>query len=118
MLGPADFNLGFAGRNDPAWIEKTAASLRGIRSGDRLQWTHHPDCVLLKAGDGAVAMLSRSAAQLFCERAERIEEIRVLGVYVWRKEDSTPEWRNTCAVDRWGVPLCEVVLRSAQDCMK
>ena len=118
VLGPADFNLGFAGRNDPAWIEKTAAALRGIRSGDRLQWVNHPDGVLLKAGDGAVAMLSRSAAQLFREQAERIEEIRVLGVYVWRKEDSTPEWRSACAVNRWGVPLCEVVLRAGQDGMK
>ncbi len=118
VLGPADFNLGFAGRNDQAWVAKIAAALREVKSGDRVQWTNHQDGVLLKAGDVTVAMLSRSATQLFREQAELIEEIRVLGIYVWRKEDNTPEWRKTCTAARWGVPFCEVVLREPQACMK
>ena len=59
-----------------------------------------------------VAKLSQSAIKRFRERVECIEEIRVLGVYAWRKEDNAPEWQGTCTMDQWGVPLCEVVLLS------
>ena len=76
-----------------------------------MQWANHPEGVLLKTGDCAVAMLSRAATRLFREQAHRVEVVRVLGVYAWRKEDAASEWRGNCAVDRWGVPLCEVVWR-------
>jgi hypothetical protein len=60
----------------------------------------------------AVAMLSAAGAEWFRRHGERVEALRVLGVYGWRREDVGAEWRNTCVTDRWGVPLCEAVVRS------
>ena len=111
LLGPADFDLGFAGRGDPDRVRKIAAALRNLKPGHRLEWLAQRTGVKLKTGGCAVAMLSQAATQLFCEQADRVEDVRVLGVYAWRKEDGAPEWRGTCIVDQWGVPLCEVVLR-------
>ncbi len=45
---------------------------------------------------------------------ERVDALRVLGVYGWRREDVGAGWRNTCVTDRWGVPLCEAVVRSGR----
>ena len=111
VLGPADFDLGFAGREDAGRVERIAVALRGVRSGSGLRWANHPEGVLLKAGDCAVAKLSRAAVGWFRERESRIEAVRVLGVYAWRKEDCAAEWRGSVVADRWGLPLCEVVLR-------
>ena len=63
----------------------------------------------------AVAMLSAAGAEWFRRHGERVEALRVLGVYGWRREDVGAEWRNTCVTDRWGVPLCEVVVRSKRN---
>jgi ATP-dependent DNA helicase RecQ len=111
VLGPADFDLGFAGRYDRTRVGKIAAALMGVRSGACLEWCNHSGGVLLSVGNCTVAKLSRSATQLFREQADRVVEVRVLGVYVWRKEDSPPERRENCVIDCWEVPLCEVVLR-------
>lgn len=112
VLGPADLNLGFAGQGDRGWVEQVATAMRNVKTGACLAWLDHRGDILLKTGDGTVAMLSRSAGARFREYRDKIEEIRVLGVYKWRKEDGGPEHRDGCVADQWGVPLCEAVLRA------
>ena len=114
VLGPADVDLSFAGRGDAARAAKIAAALKRLRAGALLKWEVREDAVLLKAGSESVAMLSVAGAEWFRRHAERVEALRVLGVYGWRREDVDPEWRNTCVTDRWGVPLCEAVVRRSQ----
>ena len=86
--------------------------MRNVKTGACLAWLDHRGDSVLKTGDGTVAMLSRSAGARFREYRDKIEEIRVLGVYKWRKEDGGPEHRDGCVADQWGVPLCEAVLRA------
>ena len=112
MLGPGDVDLSFAGRGDARRAARIAEALRGLRTGDRLEREERKGAVFLKRGGCAVAMLSTEGSRAFGEMAGRVEEIRVLGVYLWRKEDVGPEWRNTCVAERWGVPLCELALRT------
>ena len=112
ILGPTDFDLGFAGRGEKARVQRIADVLRDVRTGDSLKWAEDPAGILLKAGRCPVAMLSREGTRRFRDWSGRVEAVRVLGVYGWRKEDVVPEWRNTYVADCWGVPLCEVVLRN------
>ena len=111
ILGPADFDLGFAGRGEETRVKRIADALRDVRAGDPLKWAEDPAGILLKAGRCPVAMLSREGTRKFRGWIDRVESVLVLGVYGWRKEDVEPEWRSTYVIDRWGVPLCEVVLR-------
>ena len=110
VLGPADFDLGFGGRDEITRVQRIAEALRGVRAGDRLSWVENSAGILLKSGRCAVAMLSREGTRTFRDWVDRVEVVQVLGVYGWRKEDVGPEWRNAYVADRWGVPLCEAVL--------
>ena len=112
ILGPADFDLGFAGRGEKSRVQRIADVLRDVRAGDSLKWAENSGGILLQAGLGPVAMLSREGSRKFRAWADRVEFVRVLGVYGWRQEDVGAEWRGTYVADRWGVPLCEVVLRA------
>ena len=112
LLGPADVHLSYAGQGATDWLEKVASTLRIVRAGQHLNWAESPRGIVLKTNQGVVALLSKSSSQQFYEWEPSIEKIRVLGVYVWRKEDNEPEYQDRCGVDQWGVPLCEVVLRS------
>ncbi|MDY0144565.1 MAG: RecQ family ATP-dependent DNA helicase [Kiritimatiellia bacterium] len=110
VLGPADLDLGFAGRGNQDRTNRIAATLKTLRMGSALEWEVRENLILLKAGTRPVAKVSEASAQWFRQHVDQIETIRVSGVYGWRKEDVRSEWRNTCKTDRWGVPLCEVVL--------
>ncbi|HPT15976.1 MAG TPA: ATP-dependent helicase, partial [Kiritimatiellia bacterium] len=112
ILGPADFDLGFAGRGEKARVQRIADGLRDVRAGDSLKWAEDSSGILLLAGRRPVASLSREGSRKFRNWTGRVATVRVLGVYGWRKEDVEPEWRGTYLADRWGVPLCEVVLRA------
>jgi len=114
ILGPSDSHLSYAGQGPIDWLEKVASSLRKVRVGQHLKWKESSRGIVLKTDHGAVALLSKLSSQRFREWEPRIEGIRVLGVYVWRKEDNEPDYQDRCGVDQWGVPLCEVVLRSVQ----
>ncbi len=111
VLGPADFDLSFAGRGDVDRVERIANGMSQVRVGDRLGWEETRSGIALKADGTVLALLSRDGTRRFIQSADRVDEIRVLGIYGWRKEDAEPEWRKTCAAKRWGIPLCEVVLR-------
>ena len=77
-------------------------------------WEEARSGIALKTEGGVVVLLSREGSRRFIKDSGRVEEIRVLGVYGWRKEDAEPEWRKTYASNRWGIPLCEVVLRRGE----
>ena len=111
VLGPADFDLSFAGRGDVDRVERMAKVISKVRVGDRLGWEETRSGIALKAEGMVMARLSKEGTRRFIQHADRVEEIRVLGIYGWRKEDAEPEWRKTCAANLWGIPLCEVVLR-------
>ena len=112
LLGPAEMDLGFAGRGDAVRIARIAAALKRLRTGALLEGEVRGDSVLLKVDSHPVAKLSGAGSEWFRRHAERVDALRVLGVYGWRREDAGPEWRNACVTDRWGVPLCEAVVRA------
>jgi ATP-dependent DNA helicase RecQ len=114
VLGPADFDLGFAGRGDKARVTRIAEALRKVRAGDCLNWVEDSAGILLRSGRCTVAMLSLEGSKQFRTQADQVEAVHVRGVYGWRKQDVQPEWRNTYTADRWGVPLCEVVLQGGR----
>ena len=111
ILGPADVDLSYAGRGEPVRLRRLGAALRDLRTGNRLAWMSAAGRVIFKAGTCPVARLSQAGAQRFGAWADRVEEVRVLGIYGWRREDADPEWRASCTAEEWGVPLCEAVVR-------
>ena len=111
VLGPADFDLSYGGRGELARMQRIAEALREVRAGDRLDWAESSAGILLKAGRCTIAKLSREGTRKFRDWADRVEFVQVLGIYGWRKEDGGPEWINAYVADRWGVPLCEAVLK-------
>ena len=112
LLGPAHFDLGFAGRGDRGRAERIAEQLRAVRAGDCVDWAEDKSGVILRHRACAVAMLSAEGARSIREDLKRLERIRVMGVYGWRREDAEPEWRNTYVAERWGIPLCEAEFKA------
>ena len=108
-LALASYFIDYAGRQPPE--SPVHAALAALRVGSRLDlrsrgtWTHlcTPD------GGQPVAALSTAAREEWRDR--RVEEVRVLAIEERRREQSQEGYRERCRVDRWEVPLVEVLWR-------
>jgi ATP-dependent DNA helicase RecQ len=110
IVGPAELDLGFAGRGDLRRTRLIADVMRRLRAGDAMDWRETEAGIVLEREGRAIAKLSAEGLGRFKEASGRIRDIRVLGVYGWRKIDNHPDWIDSFAIDRWGVPLCEIAL--------
>ncbi len=98
-LGPADVDLGFAGRYPRT--HRVHAELTALRVGDPLRIV---DGALVAGSGQVVGRLSRNAALRSGEYAAK-----VAGVMVRTREQTPPAFLDSVRVDRWEVVLAEAV---------
>jgi ATP-dependent DNA helicase RecQ len=98
-LGPADVDLGFAGRHPEG--HRVHANLAALEAGDALRIVGRE----VVAEDGSrVGRLSRNARLRDGDYAAR-----VTGVMVRAREQTPPPYQASVRVDRWEVVLAEVL---------
>jgi ATP-dependent DNA helicase RecQ len=109
VLGMKDINLGFAGHKGTQ--NPIHKALSGLEVDDPLTAKQEGERVLLMHQAVPVAMLSKHAAEVWLERMEQIESIRVLAMVQRRREDEGESYRDHCMVPEWEVPMVEIVFR-------
>lgn len=110
QLGLGDIYLDYAGRQDIGNPVHTA--LARLKTGSTLQIRKQNDRVHLLTDDGcSVAQLSTSAAEIWGQRIHDVEQVRVLCMLRRFASDSKEEYRDAIKVDRWEIPMCELVVR-------
>ncbi len=110
LLGMADLYLDFAGRR--AGSDRIHARLAGLRTGDRLGLEACGDGLDLVAADGgAVARLSRQAADAWRPRLGQVEGVRAVAMVRRLAADCHDDFRRRLRAEQWEVPLGEVLWR-------
>ncbi len=109
-LGPADLDLGYAGRyTEEAPIHRYLAALG---NGDQLGCRAEGDRIVLLDSQGhPVARLSQRAAAQWLPRLGAIEQVRVCALIQHGRKQSAPEFAERCRSERWEVPLVEICWR-------
>jgi ATP-dependent DNA helicase RecQ len=102
-LGPADVDLGFAGRAGPA--DALHQRLAKLGWGSRVQVVDRQ--ILNQQGELVGRLAQRTPPP---GRAGQVLEAKVTGMMVRRREQTHVEYLDKVRVDRWEVPLVEVVL--------
>ena len=112
LLGPADIDLGYAGRKPST--DPIHARLAALATGHALDLRQGGNAILLcDRQGGAVARLSRRAAEQWQPRLTGIDAARVVALLRRRRDDGEGDYRDTCRVDTWEYPLVELVWRAA-----
>jgi len=111
LLGPADLDLGYAGRLPPG--HPIHARVAALDTGDPLWARAQGGRVMLdhEPGGPPVARLSRRASAEWLPRLPKVEAIRVAALIRRYREDGDPALRERYRVDAWEVPLVEVRTR-------
>jgi ATP-dependent DNA helicase RecQ len=108
LLGMQDIFLDFAGRRGPE--DPVHSHLQALQPGSRLTAVKAGNRVELKDREGhAVALLSKSAAQVWMPRLERIREIRVIGMVRRECREAGEAYAPYCRSERWDVPWVEIM---------
>ena len=109
LLTPDHLYLSFAGRR-PA-RDSIHRRLAALRDGDTLFPQQRNDQVLLCDREGfAVARLSKRGMEVWLPRLGQIQTVRILAMIERRKSDGDQSFNIGNGVERWEIPLCEVVL--------
>ncbi|MEM1201981.1 MAG: RecQ family ATP-dependent DNA helicase [Acidobacteriota bacterium] len=113
ILGLRDIFLSWPARGGG---EGCLRALGALRYGSALELRRDGSRGLLVDGSGvAVARLSGKGWERWGPRLDRILGIRVVAMVRWRAEDdSDPERRAALTLERWEVPVAEVVWRGSR----
>jgi ATP-dependent DNA helicase RecQ len=113
VLGMADFYLSYAGRfPEQAPIHQALAQLQ---AGSRVDLVPEGEGdVAVRHGEVTVARLSQTAAAVWRGRLADVESAAVIAMVRRYREDSEESYRAQCRLDRWEIPLLEVVWRMPQ----
>jgi ATP-dependent DNA helicase RecQ len=110
LLGLEDVFLDFAGRHDAG--HRIHAALRALQPGDPVSIrTDGQRPVLVGPSGTVVAQLSASAAGTWRDGLAAIRQVRVICMVVRLRTDcKESEYQSRLRVDRWEIPVCEMVL--------
>ncbi|MFH0993948.1 MAG: hypothetical protein V1844_00385, partial [Pseudomonadota bacterium] len=109
ILGLKDIYLGYAGGFDPA--HPIHRRLAGLSAGDLVTLAANGTHIEVRTVGGVpIARLSKEGERLWANRLDRITEARILGMLLWRAEDSDSIYRERFRATNWEVPLIEVIL--------
>ena len=108
LVGLGDLFIGYAsGFEESHPIHKT---LSEMEVGDAVQLSARGSYVVMTSASGReITRLSRSAAQEWHGRLDRIQDVRVLAMLENHRDATPVEHRDRCRVDRWELPLVEIV---------
>jgi len=110
MLSLEDINLGY-----PAQFDETHPIHQGLARlmyGGRMQIrADNTAAVSLHDHSGVcLAKLSNKASAYWYPLLHRINEVRVVGMVQRCLEQTDPAYRERCRLDRWEIPLVEIVM--------
>jgi ATP-dependent DNA helicase RecQ len=109
LLGLDDFHLSFAGRFPETHI--IHQHLAELSPGSLLSIANINGKVVLQHGQVTVARLSQKGHQEWADKLERIETIRVIAMIRRYRDDSEEDYRSSCKVEQWEIPMVELVIR-------
>lgn len=108
-LGPGQLFLDYAGRRAPE--DPIHARLHGLRVGDLVSLRPSGAWLQVVHADGTViAALSGNARAIWTPRLAAVRAVRVASLLQRTSEQSAPAYRARLCVERWVVPLLEVVV--------
>jgi ATP-dependent DNA helicase RecQ len=109
LLGLDDIDVGYAGSKSEH--HPIHAGLAELQPGSLLQArVSAKGRVELVVDSGpCVARLSTSGSSRWCDKIEKIREIRVVAVLRRYRTDEQPEYRDRIRRERWEVPVVEFV---------
>ncbi|MBI5851575.1 MAG: RecQ family ATP-dependent DNA helicase [Planctomycetes bacterium] len=112
LLGLDELFLDFAGRRRPG--DQVHEALRSLRSGDALRVVDGEPRLRLLAPSGVpVGELDAKASELWRPRLPQIEAARVVAVLRRERQQCSGDFAAQCKVDRWEIPLVELVFAAA-----
>jgi hypothetical protein len=91
------------------------AALSQLAAGDTLRLRPGEkdlDLITTKGRAVAVARFSAAGTATWRPRLGAVQEVRVLAMIRRYRTDGDPEYQAKCRVDRWELPVCEVVTNS------
>ncbi len=109
ILGMKELYLGYAGKfPDDHTIH---AALKNCKVGDQLKVDVRDEHIYLADGDGTlVGRLSKVARDVWLPKIDSLQEIHVLAMVRWGREDMTEKaYAERCKCEVWEVPVCELV---------
>lgn len=113
LLSLEDIHLGYPGQF--AQNHPVHRALAALKPQDRLtmRQTHGNGIGLFDQGQTCVARLSRAAQAEWADRSSSVREVRVLALVQRRADqDSDETRRGQYRVERWEIPLVEVICES------
>lgn len=109
ILGLQELDLGYAGSFAAA--NPIHRQLAALTPGAALQMSNRHGKLSLQSGGIDIARLSQAAHPLWLDKAPRIERISVIALLKRYRDDGAAEYQQRGKVDKWEVPLAEVVYR-------
>ncbi|MCC6782510.1 MAG: RecQ family ATP-dependent DNA helicase, partial [Planctomycetes bacterium] len=114
MLSLEDHNLGFAGTRAPS--DPVHSELRALAPGSVLRVVDHAPRLRLLAPSGRpVGELSKKASELWRARLGLVRGARVIAMLSRTREQSPIEYRGRLRVERWELPLVELIWMGEPD---
>ncbi len=109
ILGMKDLYLGYAG-NFPD-NHRVHEALLQCSAGDHLRTVALEEHIyLVNDNDITIGRLSKAAKDIWLSKLATIQEVKVLAMVRWGKEDITEkEYIDQCKCESWEVPVCELV---------
>lgn len=108
-IQPRDLFLDYAGRR-PA-TDPIHTSIARLSPGQAVSLRAEDDMVLVVDRSGLpVAALSAAARVRWAPILDRVQSATVTAVHDRRRDESHADWRHRLQVDRWRVPVVEVML--------
>ncbi len=108
VLGLQDLHLNYPARF-PAH-HPIHRALSSLQPGDSLNIVVQDRDILLAHGDVPVAKLSKSACEQWRDRLEDVQSARVTAMVERFRDDGEAEYRESCRIDSWEVPVVELRL--------
>ena len=105
-IGVGDLFIDWAGRLPPS--DPVHRRLAACKTGAEVQLRRHGIDIAIEAGDGPIAMLSRSACARWLTRLDQVISATVVELVGRHAAQSAPKWRSRLQCDRWAVPAVDV----------
>ena len=111
-IGLADLYIDWAGRCPAS--HPVHRRLAALKPGAEVRVRRDGGSIVIEAGDGPIAMLSRPGCARWAARLDRVVSASIAIAIERQAAQTAPEWRTQLRCDHWIVPVVDVVLESAQ----
>jgi ATP-dependent DNA helicase RecQ len=110
ILGLEDLDLSYAGSFSKQHV--IHQTLTNLKVGSGLTIHHQNGKLVLNSGNVIVAVLSKKSQLQWKNLLKQIRSAKVIAMITRYKSDSEEEYQARCKVERWEIPMIEVVLQA------